>query len=287
MICEEVLVLANILKIVIKKVSGFCCYNELYEDSITLTDKSFLYEYKPVNETEKNTKKKWKFQTSSEKFKNQFEKICVLVEDTIRQDIFETCTDVGGIEFSVSFSDKTKYKKVFWVSSGHFIDLFQEIKALVPTYEDIPNILGTDPDDFLTKVEGRLNEAKLVVEKLLKSPRLDFLDLKPSDIPESIAGVYAIFDKYTDEVYYVGRTVDIRRRLYTNHLQGPLSTARLKKYLIEDERIPSAVCKETAKQFLKDNCFFRYLSEDNSTRRGQLEGLLSYALNVRYIYEEH
>ena len=42
-----------------------------------------------------------------------------------------------------------------------------------------------------------------------------------------------------------------------------------------------------AKQFLKDRCYFQYLPVSDMRERGQIEGLLSYLLNVQYIHEEH
>ena len=42
-----------------------------------------------------------------------------------------------------------------------------------------------------------------------------------------------------------------------------------------------------AKQYLKDYCFAKYIVEKDTLRRGKIEGLLSYLLDVRYIHEEH
>jgi hypothetical protein len=42
-----------------------------------------------------------------------------------------------------------------------------------------------------------------------------------------------------------------------------------------------------AKQYLKDNCYVKYIVEEDTVRRGKIEGLLSYLLDVRYIHEEH
>lgn len=100
-----------------------------------------------------------------------------------------------------------------------------------------------------------------------------------------ISGVYAIFD--SKEVLYVGRTKNLRRRLYTNHLHGPKSNARLKKYLVEDESEEEIMNMDDAKQYLKDNCYVKYIVEDDTIQRGKIEGLLSYLLDVRYIHEEH
>jgi len=99
--------------------------------------------------------------------------------------------------------------------------------------------------------------------------------------------VYAIFNKDTNETLYVGRTKNLRRRLYTNHLMGPQTNARLKKYLVEDSNEPTIKTMGDAKTYLKEHCYFQYIPESDTRIRGQIEGLLSYVLDVRYMHEEH
>ena len=68
---------------------------------------------------------------------------------------------------------------------------------------------------------------------------------------------------------------------------GNLATARLKKYLIDDIGITDVSDLSSAKQYIKDNCYFQYVVEPDMRKRGQLEGLFSYLLNVRYVDKEH
>ena len=133
----------------------------------------------------------------------------------------------------------------------------------------------------------RLSEAKRLLEQLTASPKYHFSDLKPSHLVDGLPVVYAIFDKETEETLYVGRTKNLRRRLYTNHLMGPRANARLKKYLTDDPAMPEIETMEQAKQYLKDRCYFQYIEESDMRRRGQVEGLLGFLLDVRYIHEEH
>ena len=132
----------------------------------------------------------------------------------------------------------------------------------------------------------RAAEAEALVNQLINNKKYFFSDLKPSDLPEH-AGVYAIFDKETGENLYVGRTKNLRQRLYNNHLMGPKSNARLKKYLTEDSLMAEITSMDEAKQFLKDRCYFQFLLVDDVRRRGQIEGMLGFFLDVRYIHEEH
>ena len=132
----------------------------------------------------------------------------------------------------------------------------------------------------------RIRTAQELAERFLDSKKYLFNGLVPSDLQE-IAAVYAIFDKEDGSCLYVGRTKNLRRRLYTNHLMGPLTNARLKKYLIEDSDRPDISSPEEAKRFLLKQCYFQYYPEKDKNKRGQIEGLLSYLLNVQYIHEEH
>lgn len=75
--------------------------------------------------------------------------------------------------------------------------------------------------------------------------------------------------------------------LYTNHLHGPKTNARLKKYLVEDASEENITSMDDAKQYLKKYCYAKYIVEDDTVQRGKIEGLLSFLLDVRYIHEEH
>ena len=136
-------------------------------------------------------------------------------------------------------------------------------------------------------MQQRLIDAKRIVDDILHAPKYYFKELKPSVLPDQLAAVYAITDTSTGEVLYVGRTKTVRRRLYTNHLMGPKTNARLKKYLVEDPNQPQITDMLVAKEYLKANCYAQYVPEEDMVKRGQIEGLLSYMLNVRYIHEEH
>ena len=136
-------------------------------------------------------------------------------------------------------------------------------------------------------MQQRLIDANRIVDDILHAPKYYIKELKPSVLPDQLAAVYAITDTSTGEVLYVGRTKNVRRRLYTNHLMGPKTNARLKKYLVEDPNQPQITDMLVAKEYLKANCYAQYVPEEDMVKRGQIEGLLSYMLNVRYIHEEH
>jgi len=134
----------------------------------------------------------------------------------------------------------------------------------------------------------KIEEASKLVEDIISREKYYFKNLIPSKLEEDLAVVYAIVDKNTLETLYVGRTKKLRRRLYTNHLQGNKSTARLKKYIVEDEiNYPNINTYDDAKQWIKNNCYFQYINIEDSRERGHVEGLLGFLLDSRYIEDEH
>lgn len=128
-------------------------------------------------------------------------------------------------------------------------------------------------------LEVRFNE-------LVNATPLPFSALTPSKLPEE-PGVYVITAQVAEEEhpYYVGRTKNLRQRLYTNHLMGALSNARLKKHLIT-----SGECADSsaAKQFIRTNCSVRWVQQVGHRERGAIEGYVTGLLFPKHgIYEEH
>lgn len=116
---------------------------------------------------------------------------------------------------------------------------------------------------------------------LIASEKISFSNISPAGLAKS-AGVYLIscIDHNGSYVpYYVGRTTNFSMRLYTNHLMGNKSTARLKKYLVE-----SGECTDMsdAKQFLLNNCHIQFVLENDYRKRGALEGYFTGVLFPKY-----
>lgn len=113
-----------------------------------------------------------------------------------------------------------------------------------------------------------------------------FSTLTPTQLPEK-AGVYVISARWNrlERAYYVGRTKNLRQRIYSNHVMGSATNARLKKYLTEEGE-----CKDmaTAKQFLRTTCWVRWILQEGHRERGAVEGYVTGLLFPKYgIYEEH
>ena len=122
--------------------------------------------------------------------------------------------------------------------------------------------------------------------QLLSAAPLPFSKLTPSTIPD-VSGVYIITARLDekDVPYYVGRSKNLRQRLYNNHLMGRLTNARLKKYLINFGECASIA---EAKEFIRAYCWARWIQEPDIRIRGAIEGYITGMLFPKYgIYEEH
>ena len=72
--------------------------------------------------------------------------IAGMIPGIIEKGVEEFCTDIGGIEFNITYSDKSKFKEIYWVLGDYFEELFVAIKSLVPESEYTPVVLLTSED---------------------------------------------------------------------------------------------------------------------------------------------
>lgn len=135
-----------ITRIVIKGVSGYGPADEAYNDKVTITPTSISYEYKPLYESELNPSRKWSYKTNSPIFRMMYDKVAGMLPAIIERGIQEFCTDIGGIEYTITYSDKTKFKEIYWVPRDYFEELFVTIKRMVPETEYTPVVLLTSED---------------------------------------------------------------------------------------------------------------------------------------------
>ena len=135
-----------IARIVIKGASGYGSADEAYNDKFTITPTSISYEYKPMYESELNPSRKWSYKTNSPIFRMMYDKVAGMLPAIIVRGIQEFCTDIGGIEFNITYSDKTKFKEIYWVPGDYFEELLVAIKRMVPETEYTPAVLLTSED---------------------------------------------------------------------------------------------------------------------------------------------
>lgn len=126
----------------------------------------------------------------------------------------------------------------------------------------------------------RIQRLQSKLDDLMTAEAVPYLNLTESQLPKE-GGVYLISAKVGGKVtpYYVGRASTLARRLYTNHLMGNASTARLKKYMVESRE---AATMEDAKKFLRNYCCIQWIFESDYRNRGALEGFFTGVLFPKY-----
>lgn len=127
------------------------------------------------------------------------------------------------------------------------------------------------------------------IKELLKMKPLHYKIITPSRLPEK-AGVYLISEvaKGNEVALYIGRTKNLMNRIYRNHLMGPVSNARLKKYMTEDDKHACFEDAILAKEYIRENCFVKWIIENDIRKRGALEGYFTARLFPKYgISEGH
>ena len=138
--------MSDIRKITIKGFSGYGPYDEAYEDKITLTTDSISYEYIPTVESEINPKRKWRYTTNSPIFSTTYDRISKLIEEILQKEIEAFCTDIGGMEFSLLYTNKSRVKKHYWLPADHFYEVVKLIRTMVPQTEYTPAVLLLEED---------------------------------------------------------------------------------------------------------------------------------------------
>jgi hypothetical protein len=155
-----------------------------------------------------------------------------------------------------------------------------------PAFERGPSASPLEHVMLRRTTSAQLKFLRKRFKELLAATPLPFSSLTPSKVPIA-SGVYVITAKLgnMEFPYYVGRTKNLRRRLYNNHLMGPATNARLKKHLVAGGECADM---KSAKQFLKDTCSVRWILQDGHRERGAVEGYATGLLFPKYgIYEEH
>ena len=133
----------DIIQIIIESSSGFGPVQDAFTDKLILTEDSISYEYNPEIETRFNPKIKWSYKIDKPFFKAQYERIVGMISAVIEKQENEFCTDIGGIEFDIVYSDQTKFNYIYMVPGDRFKELFDEIEQLVPGTECTPAVLLT------------------------------------------------------------------------------------------------------------------------------------------------
>lgn len=136
----------EVVRITIKGSSGYGSYDEAYEDKITINADSIRYEYVPKVQSPKHLLRKWSYRTTSPDFFELFRNAVLAVEEILNRTEEAFACDIGMTAFSVQYSDKTRKHREFFLPGDDFRECFMIIKQMVPSCEEVPDVLRTSDD---------------------------------------------------------------------------------------------------------------------------------------------
>ncbi len=141
----------EITKIVIKSESGFFPVSEHYSDKLTITKNSIRYIYYPIHLTNvgkvrDDVAHKWSYKTDSALYQEIFDLLTVSVQGVLNRKDWPVALDTETITFIVTYADKSKVAKEFFLPSAEFKDCFDIVKKMIPVYEYVPKVLMAGED---------------------------------------------------------------------------------------------------------------------------------------------
>jgi excinuclease UvrABC nuclease subunit len=123
------------------------------------------------------------------------------------------------------------------------------------------------------------NVASKYIEKvraLLASSSFRFEDNVPNK-----AGVYAVFNE-RNEVIYIGRTRNLRRRLLGNHRSGNIRGSQFRRALMQNYGLKD---ENEISNHIRQKCTFKFMEIEDPVERVRLEhfatAILAPTLNIK------
>ena len=103
---------------------------------------------KPYLESDLNPTRKWSYKTNSPLFKVGFERVAEMMPIILEAEDTFLCTDVGMIDFTVTYEDKSKKHNRYWCTNDAFKECFMAINDLVPQTEMRPEVTHLYSEDI-------------------------------------------------------------------------------------------------------------------------------------------
>ena len=138
--------MADIIRITIKGESGFGPAEKAYSEKVTVEHDSIRYAYEPMIESEENMPRKWTYKTTNPVFRRLFGKVADAVETILKREEIPFCTDIGATTFTITYANRVKQERCFFLPGDEFKECFCVIKQMIPGCEEMPEVLMTSED---------------------------------------------------------------------------------------------------------------------------------------------
>ena len=133
--------MAEITSIKITKNPGYGCSSTMFQEKIKLTAHAIEYKLIPHMHNKRDAESYWKYQSDGEYFRDLVKEAFDELGKLVLLDDNKDCCDIGSMEFVITYSDKTKFKKTFWRPPTDFSSGLMVIRNLVPHTEQMPRFL--------------------------------------------------------------------------------------------------------------------------------------------------
>lgn len=120
----------RVTKIIIKTTSGYCFFEDAFEDKIVITDHSVHYEFRPEF-SGKLKPVSWTAKALNPEHLALFQKLANAVMKKIENPMPIQICDVGVITFALTFADKNKKSQEYCVLPDNLEPCFTIMKQIV------------------------------------------------------------------------------------------------------------------------------------------------------------
>jgi len=124
----------------------------------------------------------------------------------------------------------------------------------------------------LSRVNQGISRLRENLIPLLRAPLLNIKDLQRKDLPTS-PGVYVIYADSADRPLYIGKSDNLARRIWDNHIKGNMEASILRKKIGQKEKTAD---ENLITNYIVNRCQLRLLTVDESI----LSSLEHFAIGV-------
>lgn len=119
----------EVKKIIIKTESGHVISTAAYSDQLSISEKGMTYTYNPLFPTEEHVKLEWSFEVDNSEYKQYFAELGREIE-IICGNNYPEAYDLGSVEFTIVYSDKTRLYKHFLLHGSVFSEVLSLVKKM-------------------------------------------------------------------------------------------------------------------------------------------------------------
>lgn len=118
-------------------------------------------------------------------------------------------------------------------------------------------------------MDSIIGEYTVLLKRLVSSRQHPFDDSLHGTLSTE-SGVYRVLEKDSDwqSSVYVGKTSNLRRRIYTNHLMGNRRASTLRRKLINSGKCGN---EEAIRRYLKSECLVQFVTITDDADRTSFE----------------